>query len=155
MGPIFQIIYFFLINDLTFRKLNLIILIFNLLPIIPLDGAKIVNILFNLFVSFKKSHILTIYFSLIIFLFLIFISKFNLLLLLILFFLLLEIIKEYYKHEYYFNKFLLERYLNKFNFKKTKTIKNINNMHKDCKHIFKLNNNYYTEYEILKKMFDK
>ena len=42
---------------------NTTILLFNLLPIIPLDGSKVLNILLNTIIPFKKSHILTIYIS--------------------------------------------------------------------------------------------
>ena len=68
---------------------------------------------------------------------------------------LVELFKEIIKHKYYFNKFLLERYLNNFNYKKHKVIKNINSMKKQTKHIFNINNKFYTEKEIIRKVFDK
>ena len=40
---------------LLFKKYYLSILIFNLLPIIPLDGSKIINIILNIFFPYKKS----------------------------------------------------------------------------------------------------
>ena len=46
-----------------FMNYNLSILLFNLLPIIPLDGAKVLNILLNKFISFRKSHKITMYIS--------------------------------------------------------------------------------------------
>lgn len=157
LGPLFQVVYFFIIDDVVFRNLNLIILLFNLLPIVPLDGSKLVNVFLNIFLPFKKSHILTIYISMIsiIFIFFTIIFKFNILFLLILIFIFIEIIKEYYKHEYYFNKFLLERYLYNFNFKKIKKIKNIKDIYKNKKHIIYFDKKYCTERELLVKMFDK
>ena len=64
--------------------------------------------------------------------------------------------KELCNHKLIFNKFLLERYLYHFNFKKLKIIKseNINKMKRDYKHIFYYNEKYETEKNILKKKFD-
>ena len=50
-GPIFQIIYyrilFPIINSYAFMNYHYALLFFNLLPIYPLDGAKLLNLLFN------------------------------------------------------------------------------------------------------------
>ena len=53
-----------------------------------------------------------------------------------------------------FNKFLLERYLNQFKFRKKKTINSVDKMKKDYKHLFYINGKYLTESYFLKKMFD-
>ena len=45
----------------------------------------------------------------------------------ILIFIVIELFKEIIQHKYYFNKFLLERYLNNNNYKKHKIIKNVTN----------------------------
>ena len=156
LGPLFQIIFYFLFcNNQVFNYYNLIILLFNLLPIYPLDGSKIVNVLFNEFISFKKSHILTIVTSFFTLLIIILSIRYNILLYLILLFIVLEIIKEISKHNYYFNRFLLEKYLYNHNYKKQKIINNIKKMKKQTKHIFKINNKYYTEREIIRNLFDK
>lgn len=158
MGPIFQLIFFFLYKDnAIFSYYNIVILLFNLLPIYPLDGSKIINILCNNILSFKYSHILTSILSVITlsFILVLGIYKFQLLIMLILLFLIIEVVKEIYKHDYYFNRFLLERYLYNFNFKRQKTIKNIQQMKKQTKHTFFYNNKYYTEREIMRKRFDK
>lgn len=155
LGPIFQIIFYLLFKDnYTFSLYNKIILIFNLIPIYPLDGSKIVNILLNKFISFKKSHLITLYISLIA---LLIIFRFNLSLItiLILFFIVKEIIIDFKKHKHYINKFLLEKYLYKKVYKKKKIIKNIYSMKKQTNHIVKDKNKYYLESEILIKMFDK
>lgn len=156
LGPLLQLVFYFLYSDNpTFNQYNLIILLFNLLPIYPLDGSKIVNILFNEFISFKRSHILTIITSFITLLVVILSVKYNLLLYLILLFIVLEIIKEINKHNYYFNRFLLERYLYNNEYSKNKIIDNIKKMKKQTKHIFKINNKYFTEREIIRNLFDK
>ncbi len=156
LGPLLQLVFYFLYSDNpTFNQYNLTILLFNLLPIYPLDGSKIVNILFNEFISFKRSHILTIITSFITLLVVILSVKYNLLLYLILLFIVLEIIKEINKHNYYFNRFLLERYLYNNEYSKNKIIDNIKKMKKQTKHIFKINNKYFTEREIIRNLFDK
>lgn len=156
LGPLLQLVFYFLYSDNpTFNQYNLTILLFNLLPIYPLDGSKIVNILFNEFISFKRSHILTIITSFITLLVVILSIKYNLLLYLILLFIVLEIIKEINKHNYYFNRFLLERYLYNNEYSKNKIIDNIKKMKKQTKHIFKINNKYFTEREIIRNLFDK
>ena len=156
LGPLLQIVFYFLYSgNPIFNQYNLIILLFNLLPIYPLDGSKIINILFSEFISFKRSHILTIITSFITLSVVILSIKYNLLLYLILLFIVLEIIKEINKHNYYFNRFLLERYLYNNEYSKSKIIDNIKKMKKQTKHIFKINNKYFTEREIIRNLFDK
>ncbi len=153
LGPLFQIVFYLIYKDnLIFNYYNIAILLFNLLPIYPLDGSKIFNVIFNIFFPYKLSHILSIVLS---FIFIILIILYKIDLSLILIFIVVELFKEIIKHKYYFNKFLLERYLYDFNYKKHKVIKNINSMYKQTKHIFNINNKFYTEKEIIRKVFDK
>ncbi len=157
MGPLFQIIftYFFVKNNNLLNYSNLI-LAFNLLPIHPLDGSKLLNIILNKLTNFKKSHIITIYISFITIIIIVIKENFNLIFTIILLFITIKVVDEYKNHNIIFNKFLLERYTNKFNFKKKKIIKgiNLNKMKRDYKHIFYTNNHYHSEKEILKKKFD-
>ena len=67
----------------------------------------------------------------------------------------LNIYKEINKSNYYFNKFLLERLLNDYIFKKKKIIKNIYKMKRDYIHLFLIDNNLYKEKDYLKKYFSK
>ena len=151
LGPLFQLMFYLLYKDnLIFNYYNLAILLFNLLPIYPLDGSKIFNVLFNLFLPYKLSHILSIILS---FIFITLIISYKIDISLILIFIIIELFKEIFKHKYYFNKFLLERYLYDYNYKKHKVIKKITNMKKQTKHIFNINNKYYTEKEIIQKKF--
>jgi len=155
LGPLFQIIFYLLFKDsYTFSLYNKLILIFNLIPIVPLDGSKILNVLLNIVFSFKKSHIITLFLSFILILFLI---KYNLSLLtiVILLFILKEVIVDLKKHKHYVNKFMLEKYLYNKIYKRKKVIKNISDMKKQTNHIVKYGNKYYFEREILDKTFDK
>lgn len=157
-GPMIQLIYFIMFKEnAQFANYNIAILLFNLLPIYPLDGSRIMNIIFNKFISFKFSHILSIILSYIFILtiMLFYIKDFNILFIFIMLFILLEVFKETIKHKYYFNKFLLERYLHNQKFKKTKKVNKLTQMKKQTKHIFKIDNIYYTEREIIRKTFDK
>lgn len=153
MGPIFQIILFIIDNNL-FRFYNTNLLIFNLIPIFPLDGSKIINIIFNKIFSFKSSHILSIIIS-IIGIIVLLTFKFNLVFYIALIFLSIKTYKEFKSHKYLFNKFLLERYINNFNFKKTKIVNNYKSLKRDYKHLIKFKNKYLTERAFLIKLFDK
>ena len=153
MGPLFQSILFLIDNNL-FRTYNLYLFIFNLIPIIPLDGSKILNIFLNKFLPFKMSHIVSIIISFIS-LSLIFFIKFNLIIYIALIILFIKRFKELIDHNYLFNKFLLERYMNNFKFYKTKIVSDKIYMKRDYKHLFKINNKYIEESVFLLKLFDK
>lgn len=158
-GIIFQFIFYILIKDYIsynyFSLINYFIIIFNLIPIYPLDGSKIINVFLNYITSFYNSLNITITLSYIfINLITLYFFDVNRIVYIVLFFLIKEVNKLNKDKKNIFNKFLLERYLNNFNFKKRKIIKNIKNMKKDYKHLFLNNNTYKTEREILKKMFD-
>lgn len=153
MGPLFQSFLFLILNSKLFINYNILLLIFNLLPIFPLDGSKIFNIFFNILFSFKLSHKISIIISII---FIILLSKTkNLIFIIALLCLILKTIKEIKYHSYYFYKFLLERYLYQFNFKKHKKIKKIDSMKRDYKHVILFKNHYVTEHYFLKELFDK
>ncbi len=159
MGPLFQIGYYFLLISLGCKDLylfNFILLIFNLLPIYPLDGGKILNILLAFFLPYKKSLTFTFLFSFftyfLIFVIICFFYK-SFFFILVCLSLMLKVIEEYKKRNYYFNKFLLERYLYCYRFKKTKYIRNIKDMYKDYRHLFLNKGRYLTEKEMLKKYF--
>lgn len=158
-GIVFQMVFFILIKEKIdykyFSIINYFILIFNLIPIYPLDGSKILNVLFNKITNFKNSILLTVIISYISIIgLLIVIARVNKLIVLVIAFLLIEVNKLYKEREYIFNKFLLERYLGEFRFKREKTINNVSEMKKDYRHLFYVNNKYLTENYFLKKMFD-
>lgn len=154
MGPIFQILLTLLFKDNPHLvKYSLIILIFNLLPIYPLDGSKLCNLFLNKITSFNRSHILMLLISVISIVVLL-LKDFNLILLLIVSFLILKVLNEIKDHNSLFNRFLLERYLKHYNFKKMKQINSIYDMKRDYRHVFKSEKTFITERNLLKKRFD-
>ncbi len=159
-GPLFQIVITFILNLFMYNELfnyySLIILIINLLPIYPLDGSKIMNVLINKIFSFKLSHKILIISSLLITGALIIINIVNINLIYILFLLLIiiKIKEEIVNHYFIFEKFLYERYLYNFKFKKFKIIPNIYKFKRDYYHYVKNDNNIIDETLILKKKFD-
>lgn len=157
LGPLFQIIYYLIFKDIfDIKNIHYNLLVFNLLPIFPLDGSKIFNIIFNKVFSFKLSLYVTYIISFIVISVLFITNQFNLLLFLTLILLFFKNIKELKNIKYIFNRFLLERYFKYFNFKKRKVVKsgNVSKMKKDYYHLFFVKNKYATEREMLKKMFD-
>ena len=70
-------------------------------------------------------------------------------------FLLTKSIIEFKNHSLIFNKFLLERFLYNFSFKKKYFIKsnNLEKMKRDKKHYFLIKEKYIAENEILRKRF--
>lgn len=159
LGPLLQIIFFIIFKGKNplFDMYNNLILCFNLLPIVPLDGSKIVNIVSNKIISFKKSGWVTLVVSIATFVLLIVfsINKHNLLFLIVLVFIGKQIISDLVKQNLYFHKFLLERYLYNFRFKRTKLIKKIGQMQQEKEHYFNVRGKKIKESIILQELFDK
>lgn len=165
-GIIIQSIYFFIIYLLyknnflreytynIFFKYHYNILIFNLIPIYPLDGSKILNIIINKIFNFKLSNILIIIISIINIILLLFIYKFNYSYIMILGILINYLYNYLTNIKYIYNRFLLEKYLYKTNFKNKKIINNYKNMYRNTNHIIKKDNTYQKEVDFLSKMFD-
>ena len=159
-GPINQLLFFFLIYILYKNSLltdhfysiiysyNKYILIFNLIPIIPLDGSKILNIFINKIFNFRLSYILLIYISIFI-LFFLFKYTNNIF---IMSYLLYEIINSLRYKNIVFNRFILEKYLYINNFKKIIKIDNINKMKRNKKYLLKYKNYYLNEKDYIKKI---
>lgn len=159
LGPLFQIIYYLMFsNKIDIMYFHYSLLIFNLLPITPLDGSKIINVFFNKIFPFKKSYFLTLIVSslLLMLLFLINCWQFNFLIILIIFFLVVKVYQEAMNLKYIFERFLYERYCYNINCQKLKKINKLNliKMYKDYRHLFYDKGKYYTEREILRKRFD-
>lgn len=138
MGIVFQIVFVSIIHNEIFNFCSSMILIFNILPIYPLDGSKIVNIILNKITNFKTSYFLTLIFSYIFIMILSCLSfiKQYLLLLISLIPLLVNLFDLIVNRNQVFIKFLLERYLYDFKFKKIKYIKNASQMKRDYYHLF-------------------
>ena len=156
MGIIFQLIFILFIHNNKIIIVSNIILLFNIIPVYPLDGSKILNILLNKITNFKNSYFLTLivsFFTIIIILF-ISIIKLSLISIISMLPLLKNIIDLFYERNKLFIKFLLERYLYNFNYKKSITIYSINDMKRDYYHYFYINNNKYSEKEMLNSYFN-
>ena len=160
MGPLFQIVFtliiylFYGMNDFIYY--SLIILGFNLLPIFPLDGSKILNLFFNKVTGFRTSHLLLIIVSILSIFVLLWQASFSLIFILIILFLIIRIFSEVKDHESLFNRFLLERYLKKYHFSKILKINSMDmrGMKRDYGHLFFDGKKYILEEYRLKKRFD-
>lgn len=161
-GIFFQMLFYFLIviihnNNLMtdnvfniIKKINILLISFNFLPILPLDGGRFLNIILDKLFSYKLSNKITIIIS-IIFMLIFILTKRTLLSLLLFLFLIKEIIMEIKNLDNKFINFLFERYKNDYNFKKIKRVKNHNKFKRDYYHII----NGITEREYLSKLFDR
>ena len=162
MGPLFQIllvliIYIFKINVPDyFYTYNYFILIFNLLPIYPLDGGRLLYLLLCILMSYYNSLKWCLYISYFIFIMITFFILFQNNLLMVLIFILLgiQIFKEIKQIDYYYDKFLLERYINDLFFNRIKRVSNIKQMKRSCYHFFIFQNKVIEEKEMLNNYFN-
>lgn len=158
-GPLVQMLIFSLSSNLKILHYHYFLLFFNLLPIIPLDGSKIFNLILNKVFSFKKSYQYTIIVSIlsILSILLLFLNKLSLIWIIVISFLIFKIVLEIKNYKYLINRFLFERYLYNFKFKKNCIINGLDvfEIKRDYKHLFLNKKHYYTEREILRQMFDK
>lgn len=168
-GSVFQIIYFIIIYLLYINNLireqvyNLFeiyhksMLLFNLLPIVPLDGSKIVNLILSKYFSYNMANRITVLISLFTIMISLKLEVFerNYSTILIIFILMKNIYSFYNEIDYIYNRFLLERYLYNFNYKKVKVIDSKNKMYKNKKHFFINNNKIVPEKTYLKEIFKK
>ena len=141
-GITFQLILYFIFHFLfklgiisiidyqIFMRYNLMIILFNLLPIVPLDGSKILESILELFTPYKITLYLEVIISIIFICILFYESMFSLDLVLIIIFLLYKSYELFFNIKYIYYKFRLERYLNRVIYKKVKYIKSINYIYK-------------------------
>lgn len=145
-------------NVITYNliiKYNYILIIFNLIPIIPLDGNNIVHLLLEKVFSYELSYKINTYISiviLIIFIIINYIYKLdNYFIISFLIYKLLVYIKNY---KYLKNRFLLERIIYDIDYNKIdNNTKNINNIRKEVLHYFKSNNKYINEKDMIKNNY--
>ena len=140
---------------------NISIFLFNLIPIYPLDGSKILSIFLNIYFPYKKAlkitNILSIIIIIIIILLFIFkYFKIEYSYIMILVFLIKKIYANVKNTNFMFHKFLFERYkspikVNKYNYVNSS---DINKFKRGCKNFFYIDNYYHSERSILNKMFD-
>ena len=153
-GPLGQIVaYLILKNYFPFISLyHYTLLIFNLLPLYPLDGGKILNIIcsyhWNYLVSYNITLLISVIVLLVLFIYNMCFFNLNLLFMLIMIF--TKIIKIYRNRFFYYNRFLLERYLYNYSFYKIKNIDNMNEFYRDRLHFIGFTN----ERKALEKYFE-
>ncbi len=132
------------------KKINILLISFNFLPILPLDGGRLLNIILDKIFPYKLSNIISIIISIII-LVIFYIYNKTILSYILIIFLIKCIVIEINNIKYKYNRFIVERYLNEYSFKKIKKIKNINKLKRDNYHII----NNMLEKRYLHNMFDR
>ena len=132
-------------------------MLFNLIPIIPLDGSIIVKCILNKFFSFKKSYVLYIIISIIsVFLYVIINYKYSINNYLIIGIFIYKIYYSIKEYKFIYNKFLLERYLKKYKFNYISTKKgNLDILKLDTYQYFKEDEKIVSEAKKLEERFDK
>jgi len=141
-GILFQITLMLIFNLLKntisyelyclFIKYNIYIIIFNLLPIYPLDGYKILNSFIELFFSYKKSLYISFFINIIFLVFFyIYLYIYNIHNYLIIIFMLINLINYIKEIKYIMNKFFIERYIYNIEYEGLISIKKMNNMYKN------------------------
>ncbi|NRD75987.1 site-2 protease family protein [Bacillus sp. BRMEA1] len=120
MAAAFACFFFQLISEDVFQLIiyyNLMILLFNLFPIWPLDGGKLVFLLFSLKNSFSSAHRFTLvlsFFSLFIFsLAILLTAPTHINVWIVIAFLVFSLYHEWKQRRFIFMRFLLERYYGK------------------------------------------
>lgn len=132
-------------------------LVFNLLPIIPLDGFKILNLVLSRFFNFNFSNNLSVFVSLLAIIVFLFSDLYerNYSIVLVIGILMQNIYKFYSEISYVYNRFLLERYLYDITYKHKKIIDDENKMYKNKSHLFIKNGKIITEKAFLTSFFKK
>ena len=142
-----------IINNYTyelFNNNNISLIIFNIIPIIGLDGEKILHLLLEFILPYKKVNIISIIISIISFITLIIISfNYKINTIFVTCFLGYKIYYFIINKKYLENKFYLERYIYDIAYDKIRYITNINNMYQDTYHFL----NYKKEYDYLKEKY--
>lgn len=145
----FNILNYYIYN--LFIKYNLYIIIFNLIPIYPLDGYKFLNSIIEIFLPYKKSIIFSFIINIIsMIIFLLFLYKNKINNYLIISFMITSLINYIKEIKYIINKFYIERVIYNLDLRGIKSIDKLNNLYKN-----KLNYiNGINEKKVLKKKFN-
>lgn len=115
-----------------FFKYNIYIILFNLIPIYPLDGFKILNSLLEIILSFKLSLKISIILNFVfIILFFLYLYIYNISNYIIIIFLLCNLINYIKNIKYIINKFYLERIIYDIQYDGIISVKSKDNMYKN------------------------
>lgn len=153
---LFLLCHFNIINNPFLAKYNLSIMLFNLMPIIPLDGSKIVFEVSNYFFSYQnalKVYTIISIISIIIYFLLNYHYQLNNYLIISLFLVkTYEIIKN---KRLIYHKFILERRLYDLDFAKIKNQNQaLNNYHKDTKYYYHKKGKVIQEKDYLNSLYE-
>jgi len=120
MGGAYLLFQYSLMPDVIYQhfiQFNLMVLFFNLLPIWPLDGGKLIFLWLSLYYPFPDAHRKCLFLSIgsiaVFILITLYISPFNLNIWVVVSFLLFSLYHEWKQGRYIFIRFLLERYYGK------------------------------------------
>lgn len=152
-GVLFQILLY-LFNNPLINKYNTYLILFNLIPIIPLDGSKILFEIYTYLFKYKTSmYLLTLTSFIFIILYLIFnYYIFNNYLIVILF---ISKIIEYFKStNIFYHKFILERMLYEYGYIHIDNNINVNNYRKGYKYYYFDKNHIISEKDYLLNKYD-
>ena len=131
-GIIAQLVACVFINNDMFLYYNKLIILFNLLPICPLDGYRVLKNITELFLPYNKTFFVSFVIS-ILFLSIIIIKKVDIIYynLLIIIFMIYSTFKEYSLKKFYMFKFFYERKKYKVRFRRVVYISKKENMYKN------------------------
>ena len=151
-GIFFQLLLYFITDNQLILFYNKLIIIFNLIPICPLDGYRIVKLILELFMPYKKTFLYSFITSISLIVIIIIINI-NVIYsnLLIFLFMMIKSIKEFKFTKYYMSSFYMERMVRYFKFKSIINISKKEDMYKNKTNIIKgKRENIYLRDEYLK-----
>ena len=154
---ILYLIFYFLykyifINTYTynlFLSINTSLILFNIIPMYPLDGYIILNSIFNIYIPYLKSNILSIIISIItLIIFILYSYNYKINSIFVISFLLYKLYIYLKEYKYIHNKFILERMIYDIPYSK------IIYKYKYSPYYLKLNKYYYFNYKSEKEVID-
>lgn len=161
-GLLVNVILLFFFRNGIFHEYNMMVIMFNVLPIFPLDGGRILEVFLCIIFRFK---IVIILLSILSIIFIIIISIYNFITLkaisayLIFLFLLLENIELFKERRKKYQMFLLKKYLFPNAKLKKRSIRNVKNItsyfHKGVNNVINIGGKTIEEKTILEKYFKR
>lgn len=161
MGPLAEVLFLALIFVIykngyvsnrtweLFYNINILLLSFNLLPILPLDGGKLLNNILDYILSYNLSHKISIIISILTIPIILTYDR-KLFVSILIFFLVVKNMEEITTHKYRIIKLITERKLKYHQYKKTKEISNIKNIYRNKNFTIKVNDMILNEKDYFK-----